>query len=173
MKKLFIVVDAQKDFVTGSLGSEIADHKIPRIEKEIENLDKDDALIFTFDTHNEDYLETFEGKRLPVEHCIKGTDGWNLDERLQRHIERANYLIEKPTFGFLEWKNIVDEINPDEIHICGFCTDICVISNALILRAIYPGKKIVCRRPLCAGTTKVAHNAAIKVMLSCQIDVEG
>ncbi len=136
MKKILIVVDMQKDFVDGSLGSDEAVAIVKNVTEKIRNFDGD--IIVTYDTHGENYMETQEGKNLPVPHCIKNTDGWKLDSKVQKALENRNFkTIEKPTFGstkLIEYIN--DNYNPDktEIELIGLCTDICVVSNALLLK---------------------------------------
>ena len=142
MKKILIVVDMQKDFVDGSLGSDEAVAIVENVTEKIRNFDGD--IIVTYDTHGENYMETQEGKNLPVPHCIKNTDGWKLDSKVQKALENRNFkTIEKPTFGstkLIEYIN--DNYNPDkiEIELIGLCTDICVVSNALLLKQLrqYP-----------------------------------
>lgn len=175
MNKALIVIDMQNDFISGSLGSEMAQAIVPNVKKKIDDCCKKDYFIFfTKDTHNEDYLNTLEGKYLPVEHCIFGTDGWETPEDFYS-IPSLKYsfnylLINKKTFGFDGWKYFIkDDIS--EIEVCGLCTDICVVSNALILRALFPNTKIVCDATCCAGTTLEKHRAALDVMKSCQIEV--
>ena len=174
MKKILIVVDMQKDFVDGSLGSDEAVAIVENVTEKIRNFDGD--IIVTYDTHGENYMETHEGKNLPVPHCIKNTDGWKLDSKVQKALENRNFkTIEKPTFGstkLIEYIN--DNYNPDktEIELIGLCTDICVVSNALILKARLPEVKISVDSSCCAGVTPESHEAALKTMQSCQIEVK-
>lgn len=176
MRKFLIVVDMQNDFVTGSLGSPGAQAIIPNIEKKIMNYfrDGEDEVIFTRDTHSENYLTTMEGKNLPVKHCIYGSDGWQIVPELKYLSKRADDVVNKESFGYNDW---IDEIGYHEyvesIELVGVCTDICVVSNALILKTLYPEVEIIVDASCCAGTTPEAHQAALRVMQSCQITVIG
>lgn len=166
--KTLIVVDMQNDFISGVLGTSEAQSIVPNVKRKIEEYDNcEDAIVFTRDTHFEDYLETNEGKNLPVKHCIMGTHGWEIEDGLE--LPYAKYL-NKQTFGWLGW-NMFDFEN--EIEIVGLCTDICVVSNAIILRAMFPEIKITVDASCCAGTTPENHKAALHVMKSCQINVIG
>lgn len=173
MGSAIIVIDMQNDFVTGSLGSESAQAIVPKIVAKLEKFKNDNASIyFTMDTHDKSYLGTLEGKNLPVEHCIKNTPGWCIVDELFPYAEENNVII-KSTFGYTGWNNsrvFCSDLITD-ITIVGVCTDICVVSNALILRAMLPKCKIVVDASCCAGTTKENHEAALKVMKSCQIEV--
>lgn len=176
MKKVLIVVDMQNDFVTGSLGTKEAQEIVPNIKHEIdEYLKRGDEVFFTYDTHYEDYLDTLEGQKLPVKHCIQGEDGWQVIPGLRKiDCLYCNQVrnISKNTFGYIKWKDYIPYLDESlEIELCGVCTDICVISNALILRAIYPNATIFVDAYHCAGTTPEKHEAALEVMKSCQIDV--
>ena len=176
MNKFLVVIDMQNDFITGSLGSEMAQAIVPNVKNKIEECCKDNYFIFfTKDTHGDNYLDTLEGKYLPVKHCIHETDGWNTPKELY-DIDGLKFaynylLVSKKTFGFDGWKDYIKENDLSEIQICGLCTDICVISNALILRANFPNSKIICDASCCAGTTIEKHNSALDVMESCQIEV--
>ena len=164
--KYLIIIDMQKDFVTGALGSAAAEAVIPAIKEKAANGGYD-KVYCTFDTHYDNYLDTLEGKKLPVPHCIKGTDGWST--ALGTVIGEA---VEKNTFGYCGWREKLGQLgSEDHIDIVGVCTDICVVSNALILRAIYPDTPMTADASCCAGTSEAAHNAALEVMRSCQIDV--
>ncbi len=168
--KILIVVDMQKDFIDGSLGTPEAVAILPAVSAKIaEYSAAGDRIIYTRDTHTTDYLSTPEGKRLPVEHCIKGTDGWQIADGL--YIDGSE-IIDKPTFGWLGWKTL-DIIEDAEIELIGLCTDICVVSNALILKAALPEAKISVDAACCAGVTPETHNAALATMKMCQIDVIG
>ena len=173
MKKLLIVVDMQKDFVDGALGSKEAVAIVDNVVNKIQTFDGD--IIVTYDTHPENYMETQEGKNLPVPHCIKGTDGWKLDAKVQSALDNLSYkTIEKPTFGSTELpKYIKENYNPDEIEIelIGLCTDICVVSNALLLKANFLETKISVDAKCCTGVTPDTHNAALTTMKMCQINV--
>ena len=168
MSRVLIVIDMQNDFVTGALGSKEAQAIVPNVQAKIkEYADRGDRIIFTRDTHEENYLDTAEGKKLPVIHCIKGTDGWQIIPQLE--VEGCEY-IDKPTFGWLNWGGFGKH---DEIELVGVCTDICVVSNALILKAMYPEAVISVDAGCCAGVTPEKHEAALETMKSCQIDVWG
>jgi nicotinamidase-related amidase len=172
MKKVLIAVDLQKDFVDGSLGTEDAVAIVPRAVQEIEDPSYD-LVIATLDTHTKRYLSTLEGKYLPVEHCVKGTSGWMLEPRIEKALQQrhASY-IEKPTFGSEILMKQMQELQPDEIVLIGLCTDICVVSNALMLRAALPNTTICVIADACAGVTKEKHEAALKVLASCQIEIQ-
>ena len=168
MNRVLIVVDMQNDFVNGCLGSEDACRILPNVKEKISEYQKNgDTIIFTRDTHDENYLQSQEGKYLPVPHCIYGTDGWHIVDGLE--VEKSQY-IDKPNFGWIHWdtKNFDDK---DEIELIGVCTDICVVSNALILKAMYPETRIMVDASCCAGVTPESHRAALLTMKSCQIDV--
>ena len=173
MKKILIVVDMQKDFVDGALGSKEAVEIVSNVVKRIKNFDGD--IIVTYDTHYENYMETQEGKNLPVPHCIKGTKGWQLDESVQTALEKKQYLaIEKPTFGSTELiGHIKENYNPQEIEIelIVLCTDICVVSNALLLKANFPETKVSVVASCCAGVTPDSHNAALTTMKMCHVNI--
>lgn len=176
MRKMLIVVDMQNDFVTGTLRNEAAIAIIPNIVKKVEEYQKNkDMIFFTYDTHYENYLNTQEGKLLPIEHCICGTEGWQLIPELRNYY---GLPILKKSFGYDGWKDIMNthEIpffseKDMEVEVIGTCTDICVISNVLGLKAINPEMKITVDSSCCAGLTKEKHEAALEVMRSCQINV--
>ena len=174
MKKILIVVDMQKDFVDGALGTGEAVAIVDNVVKKIEGFDGD--IIVTYDTHPENYMETQEGKNLPVPHCIKGTDGWKLDAKVQAAVDKKAYkVIEKPTFGSTELSEYIREnYNPEEIEIelIGLCTDICVVSNALLLKANFTETEISVDASCCAGVTPGSHNAALTTMKMCQVIVK-
>ena len=175
MKKILIVVDMQKDFVDGALGSEEAVAIVDNVAEKIKAFEGD--IIVTYDTHQENYTETQEGKNLPVPHCIKGTDGWKLDAKVQAALDTVDYkAIEKPTFASVELPEYIkDNYNPDEIEIelIGLCTDICVVSNALMMKANFLETKVSVDASCCAGVTKESHNAALTTMKMCQVNVIG
>ena len=165
----------QKDFVDGALGSKEAVAIVDNVVNKIENFDGD--IIVTYDTHSENYMETQEGKNLPVPHCIKGTDGWKLDGKVQAAVDKREYkTIEKPTFGSTELPGYIKaNYNPDEIEIelIGLCTDICVVSNALLLKTNFVETKVSVDASCCAGVTPESHNAALTTMKMCQVNVIG
>ncbi len=175
MKKILVVVDMQKDFVDGALGTKEALAIVDNVVNKIKNFDGD--IIVTYDTHPENYMDTQEGKNLPVAHCIKGTDGWKLDSKVQAALDKKGYkTIEKPTFGSTELPEYIKaNYNPDEIEIelIGLCTDICVVSNALLLKANFLETKISVDASCCAGVTVDSHNAALTTMKMCQVNVTG
>lgn len=169
MSKLLIVVDMQNDFIDGSLANKDAEAIVNPMSEYIWAFDGD--ICFTYDTHKRDYLNTTEGKYLPIEHCIDGTNGWYVPGRLIKASYGKNtFNIEKPTFGYKDWdKEHLDGY--DEITMIGTCTDICVVSNALIIKSQYPNIPIKVVSNLCAGLTPERHEAALEVMRSCQIEV--
>ena len=176
MKKVLIVVDMQNDFVKGSLGTKEAQEIIPNIKRKIdEYLKNGDIVFFTCDTHYEDYFDTLEGQNLPVKHCIYETEGWEVVSELRKidflYCNNVRSII-KNTFGYIDWRKHLPYADESlEIELCGVCTDICVVSNALILRAIYPNATIFVDAYHCAGSTPEKHEAALEVMKSCQIEV--
>lgn len=186
--KFLIVVDMQKDFIDGSLGSTDAQSIVSKVKEKIEQYKKNgDAVVYTVDTHTEDYLETLEGKGLPVKHCIEGTDGWLIDESLGVNYD-DDYIIKKSTFGALQLGDLLGRVyneycsnlsandddcispNVESIEFVGLCTDICVVSNALIAKATF-NIPIILDAQCCAGVTPEKHKAAIEVMKSCQVQV--
>ena len=167
MKKVLIVIDMQKDFVDGALANPDAQAIVSAIAQRVETFDGD--VIATRDTHAENYLQTAEGKRLPVPHCIANTDGWEITPQIAKALEKKNArLLDKPTFGYLGWGMLGEY---DEAELVGTCTDICVVSNALILKAMFPDLCVKVNAPLCAGTTKANHDAALAVMACCQVEI--
>jgi nicotinamidase-related amidase len=165
--KTLIVVDMQNDFIDGALGTKEAVAIVPNVKKKIEEYKaRGDEIIFTRDTHFENYLETNEGKKLPVPHCVRNTHGWHIADGLA--VEGCD-CINKITFGWTEWKYY----NFDEVEIVGLCTDICVVSNALILKATFPEINITVDASCCAGVTPESHKAALLTMKMCQINVIG
>lgn len=169
MREALIVVDMQNDFIDGSLGTKEALGIVGNVKEKIkEYRDAGKQIIFTRDTHPYDYLDTYEGKHLPVPHCIKGSIGWQLSEELDFDLDN-DVLIDKPTFGWLNWK----DFDFESVELCGLCTDICVISNALIIRANYPEIDITVDASCCAGVTPKTHKSALETMKMCQIEVIG
>ena len=173
MKHVLIVVDIQKDFVDGALGTAEAVAITEGASELIRNFDGD--IFVTYDTHYDSYMTTAEGKKLPVPHCIKGTDGWELNESVAAALSGKKYTpVEKLTFGSTELPGLVSAAVGDEdfdITVIGLCTDICVVSNALILKATFPEKEIYVDASCCAGVTVDTHNAALTTMKMCQINV--
>ena len=165
MKKTLIVVDMQNDFIDMALGTPEAVAIVPKAkEKILQYINNGDEVIFTRDTHFENYLQTAEGKKLPVPHCIKGTKGWQIADGL--YVEGCR-IIDKPNFGWPNWK---DEVLED-VELIGLCTDICVVSNALIIKATFPDAVVKVDSSCCAGVTVATHEAALKTMAMCQIDI--
>ncbi len=165
--KLLIVVDMQNDFIDGSLGTKEAVAIVPKVVEKVKGFDGD--IIFTMDTHGENYLDTQEGRKLPVKHCIEGTDGWQIREELMPYVRRRWM---KRTFGSYALAEAIREMNTFEsIELVGLCTDICVVSNALIIKAVNREVPIIVDSSCCAGVTPEKHEAALEVMRSCQIEV--
>jgi nicotinamidase-related amidase len=171
MTKVLIVVDMQNDFVDGALGTKEAIGILPNVLREIRDPSYD-AVYATLDTHTTDYLATMEGKNLPVEHCVKNTQGWMLNPLVEQELKKRNAVrIEKPTFGSEELVKEMKKLQPEEITLVGLCTDICVVSNALMLRAALHETPIHVIADACAGVNYEKHRAALMVMQSCQIDI--
>lgn len=171
MKRLLLVIDMQNDFITGPLGSRAAERILPRVKAKTEEYRQNgDPVIFTRDTHEDDYLATQEGKLLPVRHCIRGTKGHELAGEL---CTSGCEVFDKTSFGSLELAERIAEAAKDaeEIELCGVCTDICVVSNALILKARLPEANITVDAGCCAGVTEESHRAALLTMKMCQIAV--
>ena len=172
--KYLVVVDMQKDFVTGSLGSADAQSMLPKLVEYVKNFDGE--VIFTYDTHYENYMDTQEGSKLPVRHCIKGTDGWELCEGLDELKKDLGALtFEKPTFPSKDLAMYLAEVNErtpiESITFTGVCTDICVISNALTLKAFLPETPLLIVEELTEATSKEMKAMTLGVAKSCQIDV--
>ena len=167
--KHFVVIDMQNDFCTGALANKDAVAIIPRIKAELQAAKAEEAnIIFTRDTHAENYMETGEGKHLPVKHCVKDTEGWQVVPELMEETDENTLFIDKTHFGFDNWPEYVKE--GDEVVICGTCTSICVVSGALALKAI-EGVEVTVIADCCAGLTKESHEAALKVMECCQCNI--
>jgi nicotinamidase-related amidase len=176
MEKILVVVDMQNDFIDGSLGTEEARNIVePVCEKIIEF---GGQIFVTQDTHSDNYLETLEGRHLPVEHCIANTEGWLINSFIRNALKSKNYaFIEKEIFGSMKLVDqiarILDKGVKGSIEIVGLCSDICVVSNALMLRSAFPNTEITVDASCCAGVTPDKHKAAMEVMKSCQINVIG
>lgn len=172
MKELLVVVDMQVDFVTGALGTkeaqEIVENVVSRVQKAKE-CGKD--IIFTMDTHHQDYLMTQEGRNLPVPHCMKGTEGWMLIPEL-RELTKGCTVLEKPVFGSTALAHIAGKNAYENIELIGVCTDICVISNAMILKSTLPEALICVDASCCAGVTVQSHKNALEAMKMCQIEIK-
>ncbi|MBO4979382.1 MAG: cysteine hydrolase [Clostridia bacterium] len=158
----------QVDFITGSLGSALATAIVPRVVEKVKSFDG--KVIFTRDTHFENYSETQEGKNLPVPHCIKGTDGWQICPELRPYAET---VVDKITFGSTELPRLLEGFGDpvDSIELCGLCTDICVISNAMLLKAAFPEVPIAVDSACSAGVSAESHDTALRVMRAVQIDI--
>lgn len=169
--KLLVVVDMQNDFIDGSLGTREAVAIVPRVVEKMKNFDG--VILATRDTHPQNYLETREGRNLPVEHCIEGTKGWEIRPEIEEMLKEQP--VNKPTFGSLELGKRVCELNAQEpiesITLVGLCTDICVISNAMVLQAYLPEVPIAVDAACCAGVTPESHERALEAMKVCQIQV--
>ena len=185
MRKILVVIDMQNDFIDGALGTKEAEAIVDKVVAKIKDYPKEDVYA-TQDTHEEDYLLTQEGKNLPVEHCIRGTKGWEFRPEIEKLLEK-DHIFEKPTFGSVELAEQMKRIAFEdlerenlssssdsagiEIEIVGLCTDICVVSNALLFKAEMPETKISVDASCCAGVTPDKHKAALATMESCQIQI--
>ena len=174
MKHFLVVVDIQKDFVDGALGTPEAQAMIEKATARIR--DFEGQIFVTYDTHFGNYMETAEGKKLPVPHCIKGTAGWELDSRIAEALAGRPYTaVEKLTFGSVALPELIQKASAGEdfdVTLIGLCTDICVVSNGLILKANFPEKEIIVDSACCAGVTVESHEAALSTMRMCQITVQ-
>lgn len=172
MKKLLVVVDMQIDFINGALGTKEAEAIVPEVIREIQSFEGD--VVYTRDTHTPDYLQTAEGKKLPVVHCVKDTDGWQIQPDVFRAGEgKTVTVIDKPTFGSQELCEFARQGAYTEIELIGLCTDICVISNALCLKSHLWETPISVNSACCAGVTPESHDNALSAMAMCQIDIRG
>ena len=171
MKRTLIVIDMQNDFIDGALGTKEAQAIVPNVKKKIEEYKaRGDTIVFTRDTHFDNYFETNEGKHLPVKHCIRNTRGWEIADGLV--LEGSN-IFDKHTFGYAYWRDYIKIEQFTDIELVGLCTDICVVSNALILKAQFPEINITGDASCCAGVTPESHQAALTTMKMCQINVIG
>lgn len=172
MQKILVVVDMQNDFIDGALGTKEAIAIVDNVKKKIENFDG--TVLFTRDTHSDNYMETQEGKNLPVPHCIKGTEGWQI--RAELETLRKTEAIDKVTFGSSELSKILVDLNDKEeiesITFVGLCTDICVISNVMIAKAFLPEVPVIVDANCCAGVSVETHENALCAMEVCQVKVE-
>ena len=166
--KYLIVVDMQVDFITGVLGSKNAEAIVPNVVEKVKNFDG--TVIFTRDTHFDNYMETQEGLKLPIAHCMKDTTGWQLCEEL---LPYAKTIIDKVTFGSIELPQMLKDYSEpiEEIELCGLCTDICVISNAMLLKTVFPEVPISVDSSCCAGVTVESHTTALNAMKAVQITI--
>lgn len=171
--KVLIVVDMQNDFIDGALGTKEAVAIVPNVIETIKGFEG--TILYTKDTHFDDYMDTQEGKNLPVPHCIKGTDGWNLAEDIEAVKCPQDKVFEKMTFGSKELgdylQRLAIEEDIEEITLVGLCTDICVISNALLVKAYLPEVPVAVLQDCCAGVTPESHKNALEAMKMCQIEV--
>ena len=173
MRKILVVVDMQRDFIDGALGTKEAQSIVEAVKEKIRTYEPEN-VVATRDTHPENYLKTYEGRHLPVEHCIEGTDGWQLYPGIDELLSGC-VIFDKPTFGSVKLAEYLKKLNaasPIEVEIVGLCTDICVISNALLIKAYLPEVNISLDPKCCAGVTPESHEAALTTMRSCQIQIE-
>lgn len=183
--KVLVVIDMQNDFITGSLGTEEAKRIVPNVVQKIKECDAGTLVMLTKDTHGDNYLETQEGKNLPVKHCIEGTNGWSICDEVSSAVKNkfgimlystpnvTQSRVKKDTFGSVELARLLKQYEKDidSVELIGLCTDICVISNALLLKAFMPEIPIVVDASCCAGVTPETHTNALQAMKSCQIQV--
>ena len=173
MKKLLLVIDMQNDFINGALGTKEAEAIVPNVVKRIQEFEGD--VLYTRDTHSEDYMETQEGKNLPVPHCIKGTPGWELCPELKALRDAGHSpVLDKLTFGAKDLPAYLDTRYPrglESVELIGLCTDICVISNAMVLKAFFPELPVSVTASCCAGVTPESHENALNAMKMCQIAI--
>lgn len=166
--KYFIIIDEQKDFNAGALANPANKKIVPAIaEMAKKKKEEGYVIVATRDTHSDNYMETQEGKNLPVPHCIKGTPGWEVVDELKPFIDK---YVDKPNFGYVHWNDILP-VNPEAIEMCGTVTEICVVNNALILKATYPEIPVAVYKDLCAGLSEEGHNAALTVMTASQVKI--
>jgi nicotinamidase-related amidase len=171
MKKVLLVIDMQNDFIDGALGSPDAQAIVNPVKDRIANaIVNDEKIIYTKDTHDENYMNTNEGKHLPFPHCIAGTKGWEIPSDI--YVEGCKVIL-KPTFGFLNWSSVEEIMNADEIEIIGLVTNICVMSNAIMLKALRPEIKISVNLNCTAATSKEAFDASVQILNSCQVETIG
>lgn len=176
--KVLIVVDMQNDFIDGALGTKEAEAIVPKVVEKIQGFDG--AVFYTRDTHEEDYLESQEGRKLPVEHCIRGSKGWELHPEIEA-VRKEAEILDKPSFGSIdlghklgEYKmelSVKEQEEIESITFVGLCTDICVISNAMIMKAFFPEIPVIVDSSCCAGVTPESHDNALEAMKMCQIEV--
>ena len=173
MKKLLLVIDMQNDFIDGALGTKEAEAIVPNVVKRIQEFEGD--VLYTRDTHSEDYMETQEGKNLPVPHCIKGTPGWELCPELKALRDAGHSpVLDKLTFGAKDLPAYLETRYPrglESVELIGLCTDICVISNAMVLKAFFPELLVSVTASCCAGVTPESHENALNAMKMCQIAI--
>ena len=175
-QRFLIVVDMQKDFIDGALGTKEAQAIVPAVCARIRACKEAGyTVIATLDTHEANYMDTREGKHLPVPHCIRDTEGWRIRPEILKAMGEDAILVDKPTFGSVRLPQIIREKTggeaPAEIDLLGLCTDICVVSNAMLLKAAFPETDFTVHADCCAGVTPEKHNAALETMRSCQIEI--
>lgn len=171
MKELLVVVDIQNDFVTGRLGTKEAQEIVQNARKKIESYEQDNKeIVFTRDTHEENYLMTQEGRNLPVKHCIRGTEGWEIIPELQEYT-KGRRIFDKPSFGSIDLASYIRDGGYDRVEFIGLCTDICVVSNALLVKAYVPEITVAADASCCAGVTPQSHDSALCTMKMCQIEI--
>lgn len=169
MRKLLVVVDMQNDFVDGSLGTKEAKEIVANVVEKIKDAREEETdILFTRDTHQENYLDTQEGRKLPVVHCVEGTHGWEIIGVLKPYVTK---VLDKPTFGSTVLAHFASRREYTDIELVGLCTDICVVSNALLLKAALPEAHISVDASCCAGVTPKSHEAALTTMQMCQIEI--
>ena len=178
---VLIIVDMQRDFITGALGSAEAAAIVPAVCARIRAArESGTRVLFTLDTHDPSYMDTREGRLLPVPHCIRGTEGWALHPDIARECAPGMISFEKPTFGSVQLSHYVARLAKEQgaddgcgmtIELCGVCTDICVVSNALLIKAALPEADLIVQGSLCAGVTPQKHEAALETLRSCQVNV--
>lgn len=172
MRKILVVIDMQNDFIEGALGTKEAIAIVDNVVDKINSYPPEN-IYATRDTHSENYLKTNEGRNLPVLHCVKNTEGWQINDKVKKAL-RGAVIVDKPTFGSFELAEILKAENEKEeieIELIGLCTDICVVSNALILKAALPEINISVDSKCCAGVTPKSHNSALETMKMCQINI--
>lgn len=172
MKDVLVVVDMQNDFIDQALGSKEAMAIVDYVADKIKAFEG--FIVVTYDTHDENYMDSLEGKYLPVPHCIKGSEGWQLNNKIQAALANKEYItIEKPTFGAMNLPEVIEQnTKVKSIEVCGLCSDICVVSNALLLKAYFKDVDISLDSRACAGVTPQSHEAALTTMRMCQINVK-
>lgn len=172
MRKALVVVDYQVDFVSGALGFAGAELLEPLIKEKIDKYHAENGdVYFTLDTHGGNYLDTAEGKKLPVPHCIKGTEGHKLYGKIAECVRDGDIIIEKPSFGSLELAEMLRKAGYDEVEFCGLVTDICVVSNVILAKAALPESRVIVDSSVCASFDVEKHKAALEVMKSVQVDM--
>ena len=173
MKKVLVIIDMQNDFIDGPLGNDECKQAVPAVIDAVNNGGYTDVIL-TRDTHGDNYLNTQEGRKLPVVHCIKGTDGWQIKEKVKTAVKDA-VVIDKPTFGSKILAEEITKIAEKEditVTLVGLCTDICVVSNAILIKAYLPEIPVKVIASCCAGVTPESHEAALATMRMCQVQVE-